>query len=150
MDVNHDFYRIGLTAPDFMVICVDGTGPEGAGGRLYSCYDLTPSLFEDQYQLMLHMERVMESINYPQASVRLRSYGWKEGQDTERPKKPDKVAEQRELLNHRGEKATYAVRVQYRQNATWQGAIAWVEKNVIRSFTSELEMLKLIDNMRDN
>lgn len=142
----HDFFNIGITAPNFMVICLDETEEAEDSGRLYSCYSTEPAIFKDEYQLLLLMEQVMESINYPQASVELRMYG---GKDALKHEKPDKVMEQRELLEFRGAKATYAVRVQYRQNATWQGEIMWLEQNITRSFSSELEMLKLMDNLRD-
>ena len=51
-----------------------------------------------------------------------------------------------ELLEHRGELSTFVVYIQYRQNATWQGDIVWVEQGAMRSFRSALEMLKLMDN----
>lgn len=133
-----------------MVICIDDTDEAGDPGRLYSCYSREPARFEDQYQLLLLMEQVMENINYPQSSVALRQYGKKSTTEYARHDRPDKVVEQKELLNHRGERATYAVRIQYRQNATWQGEIVWLEQNETRSFSSELEMLKLMDNMRED
>ncbi|BDF59254.1 hypothetical protein CE91St36_20710 [Christensenellaceae bacterium] len=45
-----------------------------------------------------------------------------------------------------GKKATFVVKVQYRQNATWQGQMIWSEKNEARSFRSALELIKLIDS----
>lgn len=41
---------------------------------------------------------------------------------------------------------TFVIRVQYRQNATWQGQVTWAEGQETRSFRSALELLKLIDN----
>ena len=45
-----------------------------------------------------------------------------------------------------GEKATFTIQVQFRQNATWQGTIAWMESKKIQQFRSALEMIKLMDN----
>ncbi|HIQ58404.1 MAG TPA: hypothetical protein IAB22_03050 [Candidatus Merdivicinus intestinavium] len=45
----------------------------------------------------------------------------------------------------RGEKATFLVHVQFRQHATWQGNITWVEKGVTQQFRSALEMLRLMN-----
>ena len=42
-------------------------------------------------------------------------------------------------------KAKFVVYVQYRQNATWQGTIQWVDENKTQRFRSALEMLKLMD-----
>ena len=150
MSDSKSFYKIGIAAPNLMVICIDSRRDGKETGRLYSCYSREPGLFDDPYQLLLMMEEVMEKINYPQASVALRQYGGKPNADYVRREKPEKVMEQQELLDFRGERATYAVRIQYRQYATWQGELVWLEKNVAKSFNSELEMLKLMDNMRDD
>lgn len=45
-----------------------------------------------------------------------------------------------------GEKATFVVQIQYRQNATWQGRVVWAEKNEAKQFRSALELIKLIDS----
>lgn len=44
-----------------------------------------------------------------------------------------------------GEQATFVVHVQFRQNATWQGSIEWLEEKTNRKFRSMLEMMKLMD-----
>ena len=44
-----------------------------------------------------------------------------------------------------GEQATFVVHVQFRQNATWQGTIQWLEEKKTQKFRSMLEMLKLMD-----
>lgn len=150
MSDSQNFYNIGIAAPNLMVICIDSRKDGKETGRLYSCYSRDPAAFDDPYQLLLMMEEVMEKINYPQASVALRRYGGKADTNYVKREKPEKVMEQRELLEIRGEKATYAIRIQYRQYATWQGELVWLEKNIAKSFNSELEMLKLMDNMRDD
>lgn len=50
------------------------------------------------------------------------------------------------MANHSGKLDTFLVHIKYRQNATWQGEIRWVEKGKNVSFRSELELLKLMDN----
>ena len=55
------------------------------------------------------------------------------------------VMEQAEK-NVKGNKATFIVQVQYRQNATWQGQVTWSERNVTKHFRSALELIKLIDS----
>ena len=42
---------------------------------------------------------------------------------------------------------TFMVKVQYRQNASWQGTIRWLEGNVEKPFRSTLELIKLMDNV---
>ncbi|HHY63462.1 MAG TPA: hypothetical protein GX501_00290 [Clostridiaceae bacterium] len=50
------------------------------------------------------------------------------------------------LSNANTGKATFIIKVLFRQNATWQGKIQWVEKNKTQNFRSDLEMLKLMDD----
>lgn len=45
--------------------------------------------------------------------------------------------------------ATFLVRVQFRQNATWQGRIHWLENKKYSSFTSVLEMMNLLQKAWD-
>ena len=56
------------------------------------------------------------------------------------------VMKEETMNKHQGEKATFVVRIQYRQNASWQGQVTWAEKNKTVPFRSALELLKLIDS----
>ena len=51
-----------------------------------------------------------------------------------------------ELLSRHGELGNFHVRVQHRQNGTWQGKITWMEENRTVSFRSVWEMIKLMEN----
>ena len=44
---------------------------------------------------------------------------------------------------------TDAIRVQHRQNSSWQGRITWMEQDKTISFRSVWEMVKLIENAVD-
>ncbi|MBQ6833741.1 MAG: hypothetical protein IJO55_04915 [Lachnospiraceae bacterium] len=55
-----------------------------------------------------------------------------------------------EMLEQKGDLATFVVHVKYRQHSTWQGEVVWAEKNEKRTFRSALELLKLIDNSLDD
>ncbi|NLT15162.1 MAG: hypothetical protein GXY05_12550 [Clostridiales bacterium] len=50
-----------------------------------------------------------------------------------------------DISRKHGDKGTFVVHVQSRQNATWQGKVTWAEKNQSQNFRSALELLKLID-----
>ncbi|MBE7723999.1 MAG: hypothetical protein E7244_06000 [Enterocloster citroniae] len=45
-----------------------------------------------------------------------------------------------------GDEGTFVVHVRYRQNATWQGDVIWVEKKKRQSFRSAMELLHLINS----
>lgn len=43
----------------------------------------------------------------------------------------------------------FIVDIRYRENATWQGEVRWVDQNKQCSFRSALELIKLIDGALD-
>lgn len=51
-----------------------------------------------------------------------------------------------EILENKGDRATFIVQVQYRQNASWQGKLIWVDKKKTVCFRSVLELIKLMDS----
>ena len=51
-----------------------------------------------------------------------------------------------ELMDRHGDLGTFIIRVQHRQNSSWQGRITWMEEDKTVYFRSMWEMLKLIDS----
>ena len=43
------------------------------------------------------------------------------------------------------EPKTFIIRVQHRQNASWQGSVQWVEGGKEQHFRSALELIKMMD-----
>ena len=54
-----------------------------------------------------------------------------------------------ELLSRHGDLGTFIIRVQHRQNSSWQGRITWMEKNKTVYFRSIWEMIKLVEGALD-
>ena len=54
-----------------------------------------------------------------------------------------------ELLSRHGDLGTFIIRVQHRQNSSWQGRITWMEKNKTLYFRSIWEMIKLVASALD-
>ncbi len=50
------------------------------------------------------------------------------------------------VIGHRGEDATFIIRVQYRQYSSWQGEVTWMDGRCRLAFRSVLELARLIDN----
>ena len=46
----------------------------------------------------------------------------------------------------KGKLATFAIRIQYRNNASWQGRIKWIEGDAEECFRSVLELFWLLDS----
>ena len=53
------------------------------------------------------------------------------------------------LLSKHGDIGTFIVRVQHRQNSSWQGRITWMEEDKTIQFRSVWEMIKLIESAVD-
>ena len=51
-----------------------------------------------------------------------------------------------QILSKHGEIGTFIVRVQHRQNSSWQGRITWMEEDKTIQFRSVWEMIKLIES----
>lgn len=140
-----DIYKLDTAALNLVNVCMDQRGKDGSQGRLYCCYRRGPVSFKNEYQLIKAMEALMEEIGCPQSSVELRTYGQKPRPLKEKPKP---VTGREAVLEQRGREATFIIHVKYRQNATWQGEVIWVEHGEKKSFLSVLEMLKLLDSAR--
>lgn len=54
-----------------------------------------------------------------------------------------------ELLNKHGDLGTFIIRVQHRQNSSWQGRVTWTEKDKTVYFRSVWELIKLIAGALD-
>lgn len=55
-----------------------------------------------------------------------------------------------ELLSKHGDLGSFIIRVQHRQNSSWQGRVTWMEKNQTMNFRSVLELIKLIESAIDS
>ena len=137
----NDKKTVDVSAPNLINICIDKNQKHEKQGRFYHRYSVEPMLFTDLNSLLIEADRLMDKIDYPQASMRSRNFF-----DTQENRK-EKGAD--EILNESGKKATFVVNVQYRQNATWQGKVLWAEAGRSCNFRSALELLKLIDGALD-
>lgn len=142
-----DKVRVSPAAGSVVWICCDSMEGYDWKGRLYTRYGEDPARFRNTGELMSILEKFYDWIGYPQASTVGRSFtGAGPGKRREREERQVVVVGMEEMERQHGEKATFVVRIQYRQNATWQGQVTWAEKNKTISFRSALELLKLIDS----
>ena len=51
-----------------------------------------------------------------------------------------------QVIGHRGEDATFIIRVQYRQYSSWQGEVTWLDGESRLPVGSVLELVRFIDN----
>lgn len=126
-------------------VCVDKKEKEYFFGRV--CHEdlKEPEAFEDINEMILKIDEVFDLLKYPEASMEHRIFGKKRARKIQMPDETEKRMEGN-MRDTAGKKATFIVQVQYRQNATWQGQVVWVEKNQTKKFRSALELIKLIDS----
>lgn len=131
-----------LGMPNAVVLCVDGFENE-VSGRLYHLYQREPVIIRDQTDLLESMDALFDRLRFPFPANNERHFV-KTEENYER-EQMEKVMKDEELLEQHGDLGTFIIRVQHRQNSSWQGRITWVEEDKTLSFRSVWEMMKLID-----
>ena len=83
------------------------------------------------------IEQSLDDLKFPQAFESIRRF--------EAPKKNfDKADCTLKMLS--GKLATFSVKILFRQNASWQGSLNWLEGESQESFRSVLELISLMDS----
>lgn len=138
-------FRINISPPNLVNICIDNTSGGEIAGRAYHCYAEKAIPFTSIVELINLCDDLYEKIGYPQASTKTRTF--EEKQEIRPLAALEKKLSQQELIEYRGEKATFILYVQYRQKSTWQGELSWMEKEERFEFSNSLEMIKILDQV---
>ena len=93
--------------------------------------------FHGLSRLLLDIDAVLDRENFPQSFAELRRFRKPSGAAVPSPGQPDQS---------RGAIATFSLRILFRQNASWQGSVKWIEGEQEEYFRSVLELMVLIDN----
>ena len=118
------------------IVCIDRYQDGVPEGRIYHP-DGGKSSFQSLAQFLMQMDDHLNEWELPQSFTAVRSFGTK----TEIT-----VDQAEENENKRGDLATFALRVLFRQNASWQGSVTWMENGRSESFRSALELIFLTDS----
>lgn len=111
----------------------DNNIPQGRF-RIASEPDAQP--FQGLCQLLIGINRYLDQENFPQSFSELRKFRNPADRENPAPLRDQKP----------GGIATFSVRILFRQNASWQGAVTWVEGKQEEYFRSVLELIVLMDN----
>ena len=102
------------------------------------CMTLEEDLqFGNLMQFLALMDAVMDLDNQPQRSVEPRVFS---------ASASDVIEEARRARKKAPPIATFRISVLFRQNASWQGNILWVDRDMESQFRSALELIGLLDN----
>lgn len=136
-----------LYSPNLVCICVHGREQQDYYGEIWHQYSSEPTPFSGVAGMIRRMDGLYDLWNYPQNSTYVRQFQnepAKAGRSA--AARPDPGKRDMETLWHkRGRLGTFVVHVQYRQNSTWQGRMIWVERQRQMDFSSELDLLKIMD-----
>ena len=137
-----------------VLICVDEYKEGEMCGRIYSMSETEPDKFTSAISLVKHITRIFDEGGGPQSTMRVRGFFKNKSENNNaenaQAKQDKKPVDNKKIIaskiNAHGKEATFRVRIMFRQNASWQGMVYWVEKNREENFRSALELLMLIDS----
>ncbi len=137
-----------IGTPGGAVFCVDEA--RGGGifrGRIYHGYR-GDGLEISSFEALVHaLSGLFDELQYPRTSERERGFfARKEKRTGGRPSGKERVMSDKELLTKHGDIGTFIIRVQQRQNSTWQGSVTWVDEDRTASFQTALELIKLLES----
>jgi len=118
-------------------VCISSYENGVLTGRFYNPYLPEEKPFRSMTQFLLNMEEMLDAMDFPRAYTAVRTFA----------PPPEQRAAALPLSCRTGEKATFAIRVMFRQNASWQGSVSWVEGRREQSFRSVLELILLMDSV---
>ncbi|MBQ2277717.1 MAG: hypothetical protein II333_04030 [Clostridia bacterium] len=120
-----------------VMVYVDSYEDENPMGRFCIAANGEIQTFQSTIQLIKKIEEQLDKTRFPQAFDAIRKF--------QTPHR-GKCSEDEPTDTRPGSKATFAVRLLFRQNASWQGSVRWIEGGQEESFRSVLELLLLMDN----
>lgn len=144
-------------------ICIDEHDDCDWKGRIYTRLSEEPVWFQNMDEMLNVLGTFWDTIGFPQEATINRRFTERQVIRLKTQKKvtfqvmyletgrKDKIKvelSEDDMDKKRGNQDTFVVRIQYRQNATWQGHVTWVEENKTVAFRSALELIKLLDSTR--
>jgi len=117
-------------------VCVDESQSGILRGRFYNRFLKEGKAFRCLTEFLHGMEQTLDSMDFPKSFTAQRTFAPIPVED---PQSPGSQIQ-------KGQQATFAVRVLFRQNATWQGSVTWLEGRQEQSFRSALELIFLINS----
>lgn len=136
-----------LFAPNLICVCIDEFSAQNCQGRLYTQYDAEPFPFLSLIDMTLQMDHFFDEWDFPQSSTIPRTF-----RKSVEFRRRQSILESGRPMDHArvysqsGKTSTFVIRVKYRQNATWQGEIVWLEESLHTSFRSALELLRILQD----
>lgn len=119
-------------------ICVDTYEDKQMTGIVYHTSMPNGARFTNLMQLLLCVEHILDSMDFPKASTEKRRFT--------KGLEPLTLLDESNQSRRSGINATFFVRIMFRQNASWQGTVVWKEGSSEMMFRSALELVMLMDS----
>lgn len=118
------------------VVCIDDFRDGVPSGRFYNPFCQDGKSFHGMMEFLTEMENTLEDMDFPKAFTVTRSFSDCRTENTGPP----------ESRHQTGKQATFSLRILFRQNASWQGSVVWLEGKKEQSFRSVLELVLLMNS----
>ena len=118
------------------MVCVDVYEDGAISGRFYNPYINNGQEFGSLMEFLKALDRTLDTMNFPQSFTAARTFA----------PAPTIQSEAADPGSRTGKIATFAVKILFRQNASWQGSVVWLEEEREESFRSALELIFLMDS----
>ncbi len=138
-----------IGAPNGVVLCIREHNDGELTGEFYHSYNQRPVPFQGIGQMTKRMEQLYDWLRFPYPGTNSRTFG-REKKLERQTEERKKIMSDEELLSKHGDIGTFIVRVQHRQNSSWQGRITWMEEDRTIQFRSVWELIKLIESAVDS
>jgi len=125
-----------------ILICVDSYDEACMKGLVYHGSFDEAQKFQSVMQLLLIIEQILDITEYPKPTVEKRRFhSFKDSNED-----IVQVNKEFDFKNLKGNLATFKVKIMFRQHASWQGSVSWIENNNTEPFRSALELLMLMNS----
>ena len=132
----------------YLRVAVDGYEEGRLTGSVHSQRLKEPFAFTNTADLLLKIEDLLDTQDFPRAFQRKRTFGDKaparalpaDGDPDDGEPYMDEAA----VNQARGQLSTFAVNIITRQNTSWQGYLDWLDGSARMAFDSDLELLGMI------
>ena len=117
------------------LVCIDSYIHGVMTGSFFNAGTGKREEFESVVEFILKMQKVLEELKTPQSFNEMRHF---------MPSATIELSPSTDEEKHTGELATFSIRIIFRQNASWQGSVMWLEGKQEESFRSVLELIILM------
>ena len=120
------------------VLSYEGKNPEGT---LSNPFFKSDKAFDNLTQLIFLIDDLQNSLHFPQESMGSRSFCRGAPKDFHAAPTEGEDKDEKQPI------ATFKINIIFRQNASWQGGIVWMEQGMESQFRSVLELIMLMDSV---